>query len=193
MLTDTNLKFSTYINQSIKIISRCESLDAEIKHVIEKCLICLKNGGTIFWAGNGGSAAESQHLSAELVGRFMQESIPFRSVALTTDTSAITAIGNDYGYEEVFSRQLTALARQGDIVVTFSTSGRSKNILRLFQTARKMGVYSVLFTGEARSASEYTCDIPICVPSNETWHIQEAHTVLGHFICASIEYSLSGS
>jgi len=176
-----------YLSQSSDVILSCASHSKELSGAVDACVESLNDGNTIFWAGNGGSAAEAQHLSAELVGCFVVESLPYRSVALTVDTSAITAIGNDYGFDSIFSRQLEGLGRCGDIVIAFTTSGYSKNIVDLLKRSRDMGVHTICFTGEnAGEVGQYS-DILIQVQSSKTWFIQESHGVMGHFICANIE------
>ena len=139
-----------------------------------------------FFAGNGGSAADSQHLAAEFVSRFRFDRRGLSALALTTDTSAITAIGNDYGFEKLFSRQLEALAREGDVLITFSTSGKSPNIIKALEYAEQNGIVSCLFTGN-RIIDYPNCDIIINAPSDETCYIQEMHITLGHYLCGEVE------
>jgi D-sedoheptulose 7-phosphate isomerase len=177
----------SYLSQSADTILTCKSCSREVGDAIDACVKSLETGHTIFWAGNGGSAAESQHLSAELVGRFMSESLPYRSVALTVDTSAITAIGNDYGFDSIFSRQLEGLGARGDVVIAFTTSGYSKNIVKLLKKSKEMGVCTICFIGKNSGEVGQYSDILVQVQSDKTWFIQESHGVMGHFICASIE------
>ena len=173
-------------------ILKDESLIALIKEVALKCVETYKNGGKILFAGNGGSAADAQHLAGELVSRFYFDRNALASIALTTDTSILTAIGNDYGYERLFSRQLEANALKGDIFVGISTSGNSKNILEALKTCKQRGILSVGLTGMSGGAMNALCDYCIKVPSNETPRIQEAHILIGHILCAIIEESLFG-
>ncbi len=150
----------------------------------------LKKESTIFWCGNGGSAADSQHLAAELVGRFEKDRKPLRSVALTTDSSVLTCISNDYCYEEIFSRQLEALAKQKDVIVALTTSGRSKNIIKVLERAKLLKIKSILITGEKGSNLNHLVDECIIVPSDKTTHIQESHIMIGHIMCKIIEKEL---
>jgi D-sedoheptulose 7-phosphate isomerase len=147
----------------------------------------LLQGKKVLFIGNGGSAADAQHLAAELMGRFKIERHPLPALALTTDTSAITAIGNDYGYEEVFRRQVFAWARPGDILVCITTSGNSQNVLLAAEAARSLGASVIGFTGESGGKLRELCDHCLCVPSSDTAHIQEAHITLGHILCALVD------
>ncbi len=151
------------------------------------CIESLNSGGKIIFCGNGGSAADSQHLAAELVSRFNFDRPGLASIALTTDTSALTAIGNDYGYERVFSRQLEAIGRNGDVLFGFSTSGRSKNILLAFEQAKKMNIKTVGMLGiDGRDIGQIS-DEQINIPSSYTPKVQEGHICIGHIICGVIE------
>jgi D-sedoheptulose 7-phosphate isomerase len=152
---------------------------------------CLKNGGCLFFCGNGGSAADSQHLAAEFLGRFLIERNPLPATALTVDTSALTAIANDYGYEQVFSRQLRGLARKGDILVGISTSGNSINVVKAFEVAREAGVKTIALTGQKDSVMSATCDLAIQVPATSTPRIQEMHIAIGHTICDLVERDMA--
>ncbi len=147
----------------------------------------LHRGGKILLCGNGGSAADSQHIAAELVSRFKRERVALPAVALTTDTSILTAIGNDYGFEGVFSRQVEALGREGDVLVAISTSGNSANILKAVQSAKQMGMMTVGFTGEGGGKLKDSVDICFRVPSQSTPHIQEVHITAAHALCEVIE------
>ena len=150
----------------------------------------IKNKKTIFWCGNGGSAADSQHLAAEFVGRFKENRKALRSIALTTDTSVLTSIGNDNGYEEVFARQIEALGNPLDVLIAISTSGNSANIVKALKKAKSMGLKTLALLGkdggEARNHSDYS----LIVPSSTTARIQEAHILIGHIICEFIEKDL---
>lgn len=149
----------------------------------------LRNGGKIIFAGNGGSFADAQHLSAEFTSRFRFDRAPLASLALGTNSSAMSAIGNDYGYEQVFARELAAIARPGDIFVPISTSGRSANILAAIKVARHAGIRTVGLTGAGTSAMSKLCDC-IQVPSTETARIQECHILIGHILCGLVEQSI---
>ena len=137
----------------------------ELKSAAEACVNALRNGNKIFFMGNGGSAAEAQHLSAELVGHFMSNSKPYAAIALNTDTSALTAIGNDYNFNEIFSRQLSALAKSGDIAIYLSTSGKSENILEAMKIGRTLGLINIAFTGIKTTRMKQFSDYYIAVPS----------------------------
>ena len=152
----------------------------------------LKNGNKVIFCGNGGSAADSQHLSAELMGRYKIDRNPMPSLSLTTDTSALTAIGNDYGYENVFSRPLKGIGNKGDVLVGISTSGNSKNILEASKVAKEKGIKTVAFTGEKGGEMIKAADITLNVPSNITNNIQEMHIASGHIICGIVENHFFG-
>jgi D-sedoheptulose 7-phosphate isomerase len=148
----------------------------------------LASGNKVLFVGNGGSAADAQHLAAELMGRFKVERRPLPALALTTDTSALTAIGNDYGYEEVFRRQVIAWARPGDVLVALSTSGNSPNVIAAAEMARELGAKVVGFTGQSGGQLRAVSDACLCVPSTDTAHIQEAHIALGHILCGLVDH-----
>jgi len=147
----------------------------------------LSNGNTIFWCGNGGSAAESSHLAVELIGRFKNNRRALPSLSLNADTSAITCIANDFGYEEIFSRQLEGLGKKGDVLVVLSTSGESENILRVLLKAKELGLTSIAFLGKHGGKALSLADISIVIDSEETARIQELHLLLGHTICEYAE------
>jgi D-sedoheptulose 7-phosphate isomerase len=150
----------------------------------------INNGKTIFWCGNGGSAAESSHLAVELIGRFKENRLPLPSISLNSDTSAITCIANDFGYEEIFARQLEGLGRAGDVLVVLSTSGQSPNIIKALQRANKLGIKSVALLGKDGGKAKDFADIFIVVDSDETARIQEIHLLLGHIFCEFVENNL---
>ncbi len=152
----------------------------------------FKNGGTAYFCGNGGSAADAQHLAAELAGRFNIERPAMAAIALTTNTSNITAIANDYGYEFVFSRQLEGLGKRGDVLVAITTSGNSKNILEAVKMARKLGMVIVGMTGEKGRAFGDLCDIALVTPHDTHCRIQEGHIAMGHAMCEQVERALYG-
>ena len=162
-------------------------LTHKLEEAIQVSCQSLKAGGTLFWAGNGGSAADAQHMAAELVGRFKKERKPIRSIALGANTSLVTAIGNDYSYDLIFCKELEALSKKGDVLVAISTSGNSKNILALAQLARSLGVFVIALTGETGGLLAAECDILLSVPSRETARIQEVHFLLEHTLCEAIE------
>ena len=175
--------------QVIESISKTclPSIESASKIIVD----ALSVGGTLFWCGNGGSSADSLHLAAELIGRFKNEREPIRSIALTTDTSVITCIANDYNYEDVFSRQLAGVARKQDVLVVISTSGNSKNILQVLQKAKTMGVRTVALLGNDGGESKDISDTSIIIPSSSTARIQEAHILIGHIMCDLIERGLN--
>ena len=159
---------------------------ALIERLARQCVDALHKGGKVIFAGNGGSFADAQHLSAEFVSRFMYARAPLASVALGTNSSAMSAIGNDYGYEQVFSREFAAIAKPGDVFVPISTSGNSPNVLAAVEVARELGIATVGLAGETGGKMKSLCDC-ICVPSRETARIQECHIMIGHILCGLVE------
>ena len=180
-------EIDSYFDIAATTMLEIKELSPKIEAVVSLLIETLENGGTVFWCGNGGSASDSQHLAAELVGRFKINRKPLRSVALTTDTSVITATGNDYGFENVFKRQIQALGRPGDLVVGISTSGSSPNVVSAIIEARKMEIRTIAFTGKKKSPLWMEADIFIAIPSEETSHIQEGHIAVGQLICGIVE------
>lgn len=166
------------------------ALQDALTQAADCCVKAIAAGGKIMFAGNGGSAAEAQHFSAELVGRFLKDRRAMPSIALHADTSALTAIANDFGYDQIFSRQVEALAKPGDVLVVMSTSGRSKNILAAMKGARDRGVSTIALTGSHPRDMGDLADIVLKVPSSHTPQIQEGHLVLGHLLCAMVENQL---
>jgi D-sedoheptulose 7-phosphate isomerase len=150
----------------------------------------LRAGGKLLFCGNGGSAADSQHLASELTGRFIKDRRPLAALALTTDSSALTCIGNDYAFDEVFARQVAGLGRAGDVLVAISTSGNSRNVLRAVEEARRIGMKVVGLLGRDGGVLKAQCDVAIVVPSDVTARIQEAHILIGHTLCGLIEEHL---
>jgi len=169
-----------------------EKLMNLIYQVSQKTIEIYKNGNKTLIAGNGGSAADAQHIAGELVARFYFDRPALASIALTTDTSIITAIGNDYGYEKIFSRQVEANGVNGDMFIGISTSGNSKNIIEALHECKKKGIISVGLTGENGGQMKELCDYCICIPSSETPRVQEAHILVGHIICSVAEEGLFG-
>ena len=156
----------------------------------ETLLACLENGGTVYFCGNGGSAADAQHLAAELQGRYFVERPALAAVALTVNTSSLTAIGNDYGYAQVFSRQLEGLGAPGDVLVAITTSGGSDSIRRCVQVAQRLGMTVIGMTGEKGAEFAALCDVALVTPSTITPRIQEGHIAMGHTICELVERAL---
>jgi len=150
----------------------------------------IKDGNTIFWCGNGGSAAESSHLAVELIGRYKNNRRPLSSLSLNADTSALTCIANDFGYEEIFARQLEGLAKKGDVLVVLSTSGKSENILKALRKAKQIGVTSIALLGKDGGDAVQIADHSIVVDSVETARIQEIHLLIGHTLCEFAEMDL---
>lgn len=152
----------------------------------------LRAGGKVLFCGNGGSAADAQHLAAELVGRYLRERPSLAGIALTTDSSALTAIGNDYGFDQVFARQLRGLGRKGDVLVAISTSGNSPNVLAAIAAAREIGIAVVGLTGAGGGAMADLCDLCLRVPHDRTNRIQEMHIAIGHLLCGIAEDAVAG-
>ena len=150
----------------------------------------LNSGNTVFFCGNGGSASESSHLATELVGRFKENRLSLPSISLNSDTTAITCIANDFGYDEVFARQLQGLSRENDLLVVLSTSGMSRNIVRVLEQSKKSNVKSIAMLGKGGGAAAEVADISIVVPGSETARIQEVHLLIGHTLCELAEIAL---
>ncbi len=173
-------------------VARDTALHATLADAAAATAAVLKAGGKLMVAGNGGSAADAQHLVAEFVSRLVEDRPAMRAVALTTDTSILTAIGNDYGYERVFARQIEALGLPGDVFVGISTSGRSPNVLRALELCRERGIVTIGLSGKTGGAMPPLCDYCIRIPSNVTMHIQEAHLALEHIFCMLVERDYFG-
>lgn len=180
---------SLELARSYEALLGMTELEDQIEHIAAEIAEALGNGHTVFWCGNGGSAAEAQHLSAELVGKQHFNRPPLRSIALTTDTSALTAIGNDYGYNQIFTRQLTALSQPGDILVMLSTSGTSDNMLAVARQAKPLGVTTIAMTGGKRALSELA-DFALCMPGHGVAQVQEMTLIAGHIITGLVEQNL---
>lgn len=173
--------------RNLQAMSEDAQLHAAMAKVADACVATLRHGGKILFAGNGGSAADAQHLAGELVSRFNYDRPGLAAFALTTDTSVLTAIGNDYGYERLFARQVEAVGRAGDVFFAISTSGRSPNILAALEVARAKGLLTVGLTGRSGGRMAEFCDHVLRTPSDETPRIQEGHIAIGHTICWWIE------
>jgi len=186
LMIDTLLEQKTVEFASASIPSTLN----ELEMAAQECVEALKRGNKIFLMGNGGSAAEAQHLAGELVSYFMTQSEPYAAIALNTDTSVITAISNDLGYKHIFSRQLQALSKPGDVAIYLSTSGTSENILEAMKYGKINGLINVAFTGlKTRYMQDYS-NYYVAVPSTSTPRIQEGHLILGHWLCEYIEKKL---
>ncbi|MDC0599372.1 D-sedoheptulose 7-phosphate isomerase [Candidatus Pseudothioglobus singularis] len=181
-------EFQNHIITSQKSL---ENLSNEIEIAAKICIETLKKNGKIILFGNGGSAADAQHIAAELVGRYMTERKGLAAIALTTDSSILTSIGNDYGYEEIFSRQIEALANTDDVVIGISTGGTSKNVINAMKLASAAGCNIIGFSGKDGGIMNEICDVNIVVPSNQTPRIQEMHILIGHTLCHLIDYELT--
>ena len=187
---DISNQFKKYLKEHIEISASLFDISEQVHTASNLCIKTLKNGGKIIFFGNGGSASDSQHLSSELIGRFQKDRIPLAAISLTTDTSAITAISNDYTFENIFSRQLSALGKKGDCVFALSTSGNSKNVLNAIKLSKEIGISSISLLGNNGGLIKSFSDIPIVVPSQSTARIQEFHIFIGHVICSNIEKGL---
>jgi D-sedoheptulose 7-phosphate isomerase len=167
-----------------------QSLHAVFSKTLDACCECITAGGKIMFFGNGGSAADAQHLATELTIRFIQNRAPIAAIALTTDSSTLTAAGNDLGFDHIFSRQIEALGQRGDIALAISTSGNSPNITEALAAARKKGLKTIGFSGRDGGKMKDLCDVCIIVPSDVTARIQEMHILLGHMLCGGLEQKL---
>lgn len=190
---------ATYIVNQVKETHRImaemlaqPALLAAVEAAAMACVASLKAGGKVLLAGNGGSAADAQHIAGELVSRFAFDRPGLPAVALTTDSSILTAIGNDYGYEKLFARQVQAQGKPGDVLIAYSTSGKSPNVLLAFETARAAGITTIGLTGNRGGPMSALCDHLLEVPAADTPKIQEGHLVLGHILCGIIENEIFG-
>ena len=175
-------------NEHLKIAqATLDDIAKPLEIAANLCIDSLKNGGKILIFGNGGSAADAQHIAAELVGRYKVERKGLAAIALTTDTSALTSIGNDYGYEHVFARQIEALANKNDVVIGISTGGSSKNVISALILANELGCKTIGFSGRNGGEMNNICDINLVIPAQDTPRIQEMHIVIGHTICHLID------
>ena len=185
-------KFADILKEHLSTIERLGDCAEVVERVASRMTECLRGGGKICFMGNGGSAADSQHLAAEFVGRFQKDRQGLPSIAFTTDTSILTAVANDYGFEEVFARQVEALCRPGDVVVGLSTSGNSPNVIKGLEKAAAMGAGTVGMTGTDGGKLPSHCEDCIRVPSDIAARVQEGHILIGHVLCEIVEDSLAG-
>ena len=185
-----NSIFVRNISEHIKVVELLKTIDEVVKIVGQTAGKCIRSGGKILLCGNGGSAADSQHIAAELTGRFVAARRPYAALALSTDSASLTCISNDYSFSEVFARQVTALGRKGDIIIGISTSGNSVNILRAIEEATRIGIKTACLTGGNGGLLANICDYNIAVPSAITARIQECHILIGHTICEIIEMEM---
>ena len=173
-------------NAHIKAANLLHNLTDAVATSAQLCIDCLRNGGKILIFGNGGSAADAQHIAAELVGRYKTNRKGLSAIALTTDTSSLTAIGNDFGYKYIFSKQLSAIGKKGDVLFAISTSGKSENIIEVLKIAKQKNIKTILMTGN-EIKEKTNCDIVLNVPAKRVDRIQEMHILVGHTICELIE------
>ena len=187
------MRIANIIKSSIDVKERIlndAKLLSKINEAAELIIKTYKQGGRVFFCGNGGSAADAQHLAAELSGRFYFDRPPLAAEALHVNTSYITAVANDYTYDVIFSREVEAFCKEGDVLVGISTSGNSANVLKAFETAKEKGVLTIAMTGESGGKMASISDILINIPSNDTPRIQESHITIGHIICQIVEEEL---
>jgi len=182
--------FLDNLDEHRALFASLDSLEPAVSAAAEMLATCLREGGKLMFCGNGGSAADSQHLAAELTGRFIHERRPLAALALSTDTSALTCIANDYAFDQVFARQLQALGRPGDCLVAISTSGNSANVIAAVEVARGLGIGTIGLLGRDGGRLRELCSLAVVVPSAVTARIQEAHILIGHSWCGLIEQAL---
>jgi D-sedoheptulose 7-phosphate isomerase len=182
--------FLQNLQQHLELFQGLSRLDDVVAKASATIAASLSNGGKLMICGNGGSAADSQHIAAEFTGRFIDDRRPLAALALSTDTSALTCIGNDYSFAEVFARQVRGLGRTGDVLLGISTSGNSENVLRAVHTARECGISCIGLLGRDGGKLAPLCDVAIVVPSAVTARIQEAHILVGHTLCGAVEQAL---
>ena len=183
--------FLSNLDEQVSLLRRLESVDLAVAQAGDVLARSLLDGGKVMFCGNGGSAADSQHLAAELIGRFIKDRRPISAIALSTDTSVLTCVGNDYSFDEVFARQVQGLGRRGDVLVAISTSGNSRNVIRAAEEAKAIGVSVIGLLGHNGGILKELCDLAIIVPSQVTARIQESHILIGHTLCGLIEQNLN--
>jgi D-sedoheptulose 7-phosphate isomerase len=188
-LVQHRIRRSIDVKKALLLDVALQDLLAEVAMQIVRS---LRAGGKVVLFGNGGSAADAQHLAAEFTGRYLKERRALPALALNANTSSVTAIGNDYGFDLVFGRQLEALGKEGDVAIGISTSGNSRNVIRAFEVAKSKSIFTVALTGASGGEMRKVADRAICVPSNETPRIQECHILVGHIICEIVEETLFG-
>jgi len=189
---DRKAEAKKQIEQSISLKKHLQQNVEVLITIAERITQALRNGNTVFLFGNGGSAADAQHIACELAGKFYLDRGPLPAIALSTNTSSLTAIANDYGFETVFTRQLRGLVKEGDVVIGISTSGRSRNVILGMEEAKRRGAVTIAFTGHEGKVKELA-DYVLSIPSMDTPRIQEAHITAGHIICYLVEEALFGS
>ncbi|MGE5452511.1 MAG: SIS domain-containing protein [Acidobacteriota bacterium] len=179
--------FLKNVAEQVAVLQSLSAIQRDVDEAGRVAFSALQAGGKLMFCGNGGSAADSQHIAAELTGRFIKDRRPLAAVALTTDSSALTCIGNDYAYDEVFARQVAGLGRAGDVLVAISTSGHSRNVVRAVEEAKAAGIQVIGLLGRDGGVLRGMCDVAIVVPSQVTARIQESHILIGHTLCGLIE------
>lgn len=182
----------THLNEHTRVVAALDECSDDIAKIAEAWLLCLRQGGKILFFGNGGSAADAQHLAAELVVRYRVNRRALAGLALSTDTSILTAHSNDFGFDTVYARQVEALARPGDVVIGISTSGTSRNVVEGLKAGNAVGCVTIAFTGIGGGACADLASISLKVPSSVTAHIQECHLLVGHVLCEAVETAFSG-
>lgn len=179
--------FKALLAEHLQVMQSLEALLLKLEEASQLIVSCLKSGNKILLCGNGGSAADAQHIAAEIIGRFESERGALPAIALTTDTSILTAVGNDYGYESIFERQVQGLASQGDVLIGYSTSGNSRNVIKAVKVAAEKNCKVITLTGKGGGALANLADIDLCIESSNTARIQEAHAFLGHVLCSAVD------
>src|SRR6185295_4136718 len=182
--------FESNLREHLSLFSSLGSLAADVEAAGALMAQALSGGGKLMFCGNGGSAADSQHLAAEMTGRFIKDRKPLAAIALSTDTSALTCISNDYSFDDVFARQVEGLGRAGDCLIAISTSGNSRNVIKAVEAARSLGIGCIALSGRKGGALATLCDLALVVPSDTTARIQEAHILIGHTLCGIVEARL---
>jgi len=188
--SNANRIFEQALAEHLAVVQALPSQRRILEQIASEMVLAVRMGGKILWCGNGGSAADAQHLNGQFVVRFRHDREGIPSIALTTDTSILTAASNNYGYEHIFQRQVETLARKGDVVVAISTSGNSRNVSLALESARKLGAVTVAFTGKGGGKLAAWADFLFEIPSSDTARIQEAHIVAGHILCEIVESEL---
>jgi D-sedoheptulose 7-phosphate isomerase len=189
MIEQIKSKLQTSINLKTTLLTSKEIL-GNIEKITQEIVNCYKHDGKVLWCGNGGSAADSQHLAAELSGRYYYDRPPLFSEALHVNTSYITAVANDYSYDEIYARLVRAMGRKGDVLIGLSTSGNSANVIKALNTANEIGMITIAFTGETGGKMKDACKYLVNIPSKDTPRIQECHMLIGHTICELVEAAL---
>lgn len=194
-MTDGNFNINSYWDEQNASHRDCakktaESLKDDFVKITEQCALSIKAGNKLLFCGNGGSAADAQHLATELTIRFINDRAPIAAIALTTDTSTLTAAGNDYGFDHIFARQIDAIGKSGDILIAISTSGNSNNIIKALEKARDKNIVTVGLTGRDGGKMRNLCDHILIIPAQETARIQEMHILIGHLLCGALEQKL---